>query len=45
MNEKMKKVEVVLKKDHIHAGKTCKKGDKIKVRKSQVSWLRKQGVI
>jgi len=39
------RVEVVLKKDHTHAGERCKPGDKIKVSKFQKKWLAERGVI
>lgn len=37
--------EVVLEKEHEHAGKKHKAGDKINVTADQKSWLTQQGVI
>jgi ribosomal 50S subunit-recycling heat shock protein len=38
-------VEVTLAKDHTHAGKEYKAGDKITVRTSQIKWLEEAGAI
>ena len=41
----MKKKTVTLKKDHEHAGKKKKKGDKIEVTEKQAEWLKSLEVI
>lgn len=38
-------LEVSLKKDHTHAGKPYKSGDKIKVTAAQKDWLIAKGVV
>lgn len=43
--KKPKKIEVTLKKDHEHAGKKHKAGEKIMVPETYKDWLRKHEVI
>jgi len=44
--KQVSKVEVTIKSDnHIHDGKPCKKGDKIKVRPDQAARLKDLGVV